>query len=723
MAGSVPSDSSDCRNSTSCTKMVQVGTQALSLRAAVEALPPEGGILELPAGHFTGSGSCGVVVRQSNVTIRGSAGPLETVIDCAGRDRHMVLLGANISLERLRLVGGAAARSCATSAAMGLSCSLDTNGGCLLVAGGPAAVRDCRLEGCAAPGNGGGVAAYGPLTLERVQVEGCSSVRGGGVYSRGEVKAVNSSLERNSAWQGGGIFVEGALGVLAGQGVALVGNTAQNSGGGLHAEESARIRLGGRSTVRGNTAGANGGGINLYLWAELVLEGEAEVAENLVTDESNAYGGGGVCGDGETRVELRARAAVVDNMAFNAAGGGLRLTRGSGLVVKDDAIIGRNMGTLGGGLYFAQKGTINVSGRAAVENNSAIWWNGGGFYLSGLSYNHIPISGQGAIFLNVSGTASFRGNSAVDNGGAICASGRSPDVMRSHVVLTDDVVMEGNSGTDGGAIYLEFLSSLITDGRVRLAGNSAGRNGGAIMASSQATVDLGGHTVLKANFALRWGGAIGVDGSELTVRDNVTIDGNSARNFGGGIAARSSSIITLRGAAKVQDNCGGSGGGIYAVQGCTLLVADGVQVVKNQAVTGGGIFAQAGKATVMDDTVVSRNDAALQGGGIFLSAASLQVEGAVAVEHNRAGKAGGGLYLDLQSKLGVNSGVIDDNTAGPFLLGTCAAALASTAGVTGGNGSSAGGGIFATDNAEVTLKSGAALRRNSAGAGGAVLIR
>lgn len=705
--------------------MIQVGAQALSLRAVIEAMPLGGGTLELPAGYFTGSSSCGVVVRQSNITIRGAAWPLETVIDCAGRDRHMVLLGANITLERLRLVGGAAGpRSCATSAAMGLNCSLDTNGGCLLVAGGSATVTGCRLEGCTASGDGGGVAAYGPLKLERVRVDGCSASRGGGVYSRWVVAAVNCSIEGNTAWQGGGIFAEGAAAALMGHGITIAGNTAQSSGGGLHAQDSARVRLGDRSRVRANTAGANGGGVYLYLWAELVLEGDAAVAENRVTDGSNAYGGGGVCGFEETRVELRDRASVVDNVAEISAGGGLRLTHGSALVMGDDAVIGGNIGTLGGGMFFDQKGTIDVSGRAAVENNTATWFDGGGFYLGALSYTNPPLSGHGPVFLNMSGSVSVRGNSASDNGGGICASGRAEAYERSHLLLTDDVVLEGNTnGLSGGAIQVEWFSSLIIEGRVRIEGNSVGQDGGGIMAVHQATVYLGGRTVVRNNSAPYSGGGIGLDGSELFVRDNVTVSGNSAGNFGGGVAARSVSAMTMRGAARVEGNCAGSGGGIHATQGCTLLVADGVRVVKNQAVAGGGIFAEASTVAVLEDAVVGWNDAVMHGGGLLLSATEVQMAGSVAVERNRAGKAGGGLYLDLQSRLNVEGGVIADNTASPFLFGGCAAALIATAGVTGAEGRSAGGGIFATDSVVMTLGSGVRLEKNSASAGGAVAIR
>jgi predicted outer membrane repeat protein len=724
MAGSVPSDLSDCRNSTSCTKMVQVGTQTLSLRAAVEALPPEGGTLELPAGHFTGSGSCGVVVRQSNVTIRGAAGPLETVIDCAGRDRHMVLLGANISLERLRLVGGAATpRSCATSAAMGLSCSLDTNGGCLLVAGGPAAVRDCRLEGCAASGNGGGVAAYGPLTLERVQVEGCSSVRGGGVYSRAEVKAVNSSLERNSAWQGGGIFVEGAVGVLAGQGVALVGNTAQNSGGGLHAEESARIRLGGRSTVRGNTAGANGGGINLYLWAELVLEGDVAVAENLVTDESNGYGGGGVCGFEETRVELRDRAAVVDNVALNAAGGGLRLTHGSALMMGDDALLGRNKAQMGGGLYFAQKGIIIMSGRARVVGNKAM--DGGGIFITSTSHKNRPFTGPGPVFLNLSDSVSVCGNTASESGGGIFGTSQEDLWGRFYIFLTGNVVIKGNSATvQGGAVHLERHSSLTVDGRVRIEDNNAGIIGGAIQSINQVKIHLGGQTVVRNNSALSAAGAIGLNGSALFVFDDVTINGNSANYTGGAIMAVSSSLVELLGTTRVVGNCAGSGGAVFLTQGSVMTVTGWTRVANNRAMTGGGVFAQESTVAVLQNASVSWNDAGLRGGGLMLSAAEAHLEGAPAVEHNRAGKAGGGMYLELQSGLSVGgAAVINENTAGIFMLGKCSAELASFVDVADGDLIHAGGGIFATDGAEVTLGGSAVLRRNSASVGGAVSLR
>jgi hypothetical protein len=722
----MPSDFHNCSDSTACSALVRVGTQNLSLRAAVDALSAGGGTLELPAGYFTGNGSCGVVVRQSNVTIRGAAWPLETVIDCAGRDRHMVLLGSNISLERLRFVGGAAApRACDVAAAMGLDCARITGGGCLLVAGGPASVSDCRIESCTASGDGGGVAAYGPLTLQRVQVDGCTARRGGGVYSHGEVSVVNSSLEGNAAWQGGGIFVLGAAAALVGHGVTLAGNTAQNSGGGLQAEDCARVRLGERSQVRGNTAGANGGGIYLYLWAELVLEADAAVAENHVTDGSNAYGGGGVCGFEETRVELRDRSMVVSNVAEISAGGGLRLTHGSALIMRDDAVIGSNIGTMGGGMFFDQKGTVNVSGRSAVEYNIATWYDGGGFYLGALSYTYPPLTGHGPVFLYMSGNAAVRGNVAADNGGGICASGRGGWRQQSHLFLTDDVVFEGNSnGIQGGAINVEWYTSLIVDGRVRMEGNTVGQMGGAIMGRQQAIIHLGGQTVVRNNAATLTAGAIGLDGSELSVDDNVAIYSNSGGRFGGGIGARSQSIINLGGATRVEDNCAGSGGGVYVTEDCTLTVGGAGRVVSNQAMTGGGVFAQASTLSILDNATVGWNQAALHGGGILLSAGAVQVQGAVSFAHNRAGQAGGGLYMALQSGMSVDGGVvIEDNKAGPFLLGDCAAALASAAGLTGGEKSGAGGGIFARDDGKLILRGGVAVRNNSAAAGGGISIR
>ena len=92
------------------------------------------------------------------MTIRGSA--RGTLLDCAERQRHFVITGANVTLQALHLIHGSALpRACVGRAADGGPCSLDPDGGCVLVLGKDARLLGCNLTACRAAGRGGGIHA------------------------------------------------------------------------------------------------------------------------------------------------------------------------------------------------------------------------------------------------------------------------------------------------------------------------------------------------------------------------------------------------------------------------------------------------------------------------------------------------------------------------------------------------------------------------------------
>jgi hypothetical protein len=244
-----------------------------------------------PRSYFTGSGSCGIVVTQSHVTIRGRGpGAGGTLIDCAHRARHFTILGSNVTLAGMGLINGSA-RDGSACGGEAVPCTFAADGGCVLLAGAGATVADCTLSGCTAEGRGGAVfvargkaaaAAQGAVALQRVHVSGCRATYGGGVWAGAAVSiGAGTTLRLCSAFHGGGVFVQGPGGSLTATWATVEGCRATSAGGGVHATLNASIRLDGVA-VRGNAAGAHGGGVYIVEGGALAVVGDSAVQDNAV---------------------------------------------------------------------------------------------------------------------------------------------------------------------------------------------------------------------------------------------------------------------------------------------------------------------------------------------------------------------------------------------------------------------------------------------------------
>ncbi len=242
-----------------------------------------------PGSYFTGSGSCGITVAQSHVTIRGrGTGAGGTLIDCAGRVRHFAVLGHNVTLAGLSLINGSAV---AGACGVGAPCAFNSDGGCILLAGSGATLLDCVLSNCSAEGRGGAVfvalggataAAPGRVALHGVDVFGCRAMYGGAVWTEAAVSLGSGTrLRRCGAFQGGGVFVQGPSGSLVAVGAVVEGCRAKNAGGGVHATLNASVRLEGVA-VQSNAAGAQGGGLYIVEGGALVVGGDSVLQDNTV---------------------------------------------------------------------------------------------------------------------------------------------------------------------------------------------------------------------------------------------------------------------------------------------------------------------------------------------------------------------------------------------------------------------------------------------------------
>ncbi len=217
------------------------------------------------------------------------------------------------------------------------------------------------------PGQGGGIATAGPLSLTNVIVTGnraskasltytpCPTLAnptptpvnttiggfGGGVFTVGILTIQSSQITNNVAdVYGGGVY---AVEQFSAVGSVFSGNSAGESGGGVFNPSRSTFV---RSTLAGNTAGFSGGG--------LLSACDINLAESTVTGNTAGSFGGGVTGSGG---EIR-NTTITGNTTSGSGGGGIDLVLvgfpnpavcpSRGIMAVNFSTIARNTSTGGG---------------------------------------------------------------------------------------------------------------------------------------------------------------------------------------------------------------------------------------------------------------------------------------------------------------------------------------------------------------------------------------
>lgn len=165
----------------------------------------------------------------------------------------------------------------------------------------------------------------------------------------------------------------------------------------------------------------------------------------------------------------------------------------------------------------------------------------------------------GAVLLAASELAakdvSFARNSAQYIGGALYADGSriTVDGLMSFVDNGVDAV-SGLSDESGGGVYL-FGSSLTAAGRVEFVGNAAKAGGAAYVDTSTLVFD--GPLLLANNSASGQGGGIWAEDSNITVADSAVWKRNTAETeFGGGMAIFSCTISVSNETEFIENTAG-----------------------------------------------------------------------------------------------------------------------------------------------------------------------
>lgn len=228
-------------------------------------------------------------------------------------------------------------------------------GGAVETAGGNVVLFGVRLENNttgATPGNGGGLHAGGPATVnvDRSVVSGNSaSLEGGGLWNSalGTMTVNRSTVAFNTA--------DGTAADNGGGGLFNQANMAGNGGGTLRVTNS---------VVAGNVADAgsgSGGGI-------LSEHGATRVTNSTVSDNVSARAGGGieVAGGSADLADVELNRNSTGNAPGN--GGGMHLGGASVVTVDASQVLANHASNEGGGLWNSPGGTLTVSNTSVTSN-------------------------------------------------------------------------------------------------------------------------------------------------------------------------------------------------------------------------------------------------------------------------------------------------------------------------------------------------------------------
>ncbi len=466
---------------------------------------------------------------------------------------------------------------------------------------------------------------------ESKEINGC----GGAVYNKGNFNMYGGTIANSEALRGGGIYTDRIVYLFAG---TIEGNLSHTYGGALSSSSAsnADIFIGsenGNKTMlfRQNHSMRAGGALYSNTCSPIIIYGNT-VFEDNETDSS----GGAIY----TAGPLTIRGADFRGNDCIGSGGAIyhHYTNPDyerRLISLTDCNFENNSGNLGGAVILSASDAVAGTGTSATITDCNFKGN--------QAVAHNPSQGNGgAIYITRDSIATIKGctfteNTAANNAGAVA-------VHSNANIKLPDCEFVGNTAKSGGAVYASSnakvdMSNLLFEENkaVKDAGNSGG-NGGAIYLY-EATLTIKDIDFYN-NSADQHGGAVYQGVSPLTVDSTCEFVGNSAGSHGGAFYLTYKTLADGTKAAAVlkatdvvfKDHTAAAGGVISIRTGCeanlknVTLKDNSVSGTEYDASGGGAIYVGFGKLT-MDNVTATGNTSAGYGGAVNALAAEVSVTG------------------------------------------------------------------------------------------------
>ncbi|MCU0522929.1 MAG: hypothetical protein MUF84_19860, partial [Anaerolineae bacterium] len=307
------------------------------------------------------------------------------------------------------------------------------------------------------------------------------------------------------------------------------------------------------------------------------------------------------------------------------------------------------------------------------------------------------LSGGGSVFDIAGGTVLLRGLS-ITGGDAI---GGGVDVGSGTRVTLDNVDVFGNTGAQGGGVWIDTGAVVTATNDSDIYNNTAATDGGGVrvwgrfygvgnesdvydnQAPSGGGFSVpGGHVFLnaadvygnQATGTLGKGGGMHVSsGGLVTLTNSVFIYFGNTAYDGAGIYADNASVTMTN--STFRDNTATNDGGALYLTNNSVMQATGVSIgqdttgLHNEAVRGAGIYAITSTVTMIGGRIIN-NLASSSGGGLYASNSTVNLTGATvggtgANQANLLGPSGHegvGLFLTANTRAVLSNTVVSSNT-------------------------------------------------------------
>lgn len=270
--------------------------------------------------------------------------------------------------------------------------------------------------------------AGGKLNMYGGTIKDCTGTCSG-VYADGgaTVTMAGGTIKNNNAGTfSGGVYLSGWSGAVPTfnmTGGSITDNQGSN-GGGVYIIYGT-FNMSGTAAISNNQSANGGGGVHMYHSNFTSVVNTFNMTGGSITNNTGLTGGGVDMGGGSASAFTMTGGTISDNKATGSGGGGM----------------------------YLRKGTLSVSGTAAISDNTAE--NGGGVYLNGGTFD-------------MSGTAAISGNTVSENGGGVYVHNGTFTVSGSPVITGN--TKSGNANN----VYLTSDNTITVNGELTGGNNSIG---------------------------------------------------------------------------------------------------------------------------------------------------------------------------------------------------------------------------------------------------------
>ncbi len=414
----------------------------------------------------------------------------------------------------------------------------------------------------------------GSATLSHLEIVSGTASYGGGVYAFGRVTLISSTLSGNIANYGGGLANLAPATLISS---TLSGNTATR-GGGVYSLLGVTLI---NSLVFSNTATNAGGGLYNY-------DGTAAVTDSrFISNTAPGGAGGGLYNTGTLAV-------TQGTFSGNGAGWGGGLHNAGVATVVSSTFSSNSSANYGSGGGLENTGTLTLTQSSVLTNTG-----NGGFANNGTAtVTGSLFSGNSDSGILNWGTATVVSSTIVSNAAEFFGGGL---INAGTLTLTQSVVYSNTTIRtvgEGGGLFNQATATLI---RSTVYSNTSDSGGGL---TNRGTLSLSDSRVFS-NTANHGGGLNNYGAATLL---GSTVDGNTATWLGGGLSNGGTLTLTQ---STVWGNRANDGGGLYTSNVSTTTVASSA-ILSNTAGNGGGL-SSLGVLTVTQSTL-SGNRAGSGGG-------------------------------------------------------------------------------------------------------------